>query len=265
MVQPFPTSCRRLPARFGLKPGSALNAWRSGIATHSIMKKETMAKTRSAPAQESAGETYPITIGVLALQGDYEAHARAFRSAGARTALVRKPEELEGLEGLVLPGGESTTMLRFLEKKGFFETLGAFVAATPCFATCAGCILVAREVLHPRQHSLGVLDATVERNAYGRQIDSTILTLPTELPGPPLEMVFIRAPRIARVGPGVQVLAQRDGFPVLVRQADLLVATFHPEMTSDTRVQQLFLQMVRNHKNRSRQSGPSSTGARIVK
>ena len=217
-----------------------------------IMKEETMAKTISAAPQKSAGETNPVTIGVLALQGDYEAHARAFAHAGAHTVLVRKPEELKGLDGLVLPGGESTTMLKFLEKKGFFETLGEFIAATPCFATCAGCILVAREVLHPHQRSLGVLDATVERNAYGRQIDSTILTLPTELPGGPLEMVFIRAPRITRVGPGVRVLAQRDSFPVLVRQGDLLVATFHPEMTSDARVQQLFLEMVRNHKNRSR-------------
>jgi 5'-phosphate synthase pdxT subunit len=214
-----------------------------------MMKKETMAKTASAAAHESAENSSPITLGVLALQGDYEAHARAFTSAGAHTALVRKPEELAGLDGLVLPGGESTTMLKFLEKKGFFETLGAFVAATPCFATCAGCILVAREVLHPHQRSLGVLDATVERNAYGRQIDSTILTLPTELPGGPLEMVFIRAPRITRVGPAVEVLAQRDGFPALVRQGHLLAATFHPEMTSDTRVQQFFLQMVRNHRN----------------
>jgi len=208
-----------------------------------------MTEPTNREAQQSAGEIPPITIGVLALQGDYEAHARAFQNAGARTVLVRKPEELAGLDGLVLPGGESTTMLKFLEKQGFFETLGAFVAATPCFATCAGCILVAREVLHPQQRSLGALDATVERNAYGRQIDSAILTLPTELPGGPLEMVFIRAPRIARVGSGVEVLAQRDGFPVLVRQGDLLVATFHPEMTSDTRVQQLFLEMVRNHKN----------------
>jgi 5'-phosphate synthase pdxT subunit len=166
---------------------------------------------------------------VLALQGDYEAHARAFASAGARTVLVRKPEELTGLDGLVLPGGESTTMLKFLDGHGFFDTLGEFVSNTPCFATCAGCILVAREVLHPKQRSLGVLDATVERNAYGRQIDSTILTLPTELPGGPLEMVFIRAPRITRVGPGVKVLAQRDGFPALVRQGHLLAATFHPE------------------------------------
>jgi 5'-phosphate synthase pdxT subunit len=163
--------------------------------------------------------------------------------------LVRKPEELAGLDGLVLPGGESTTMLKFLEQKGFFDKLGEFVAATPCFATCAGCILVAREVLHPKQRSLGVLDATVERNAYGRQIDSSILTLPTELPGGPLEMVFIRAPRIARVGPGVKVLAQRDGSPTLVRQGSLLAATFHPEMSSDSRVQLLFLEMVRRHKN----------------
>jgi 5'-phosphate synthase pdxT subunit len=147
-----------------------------------------------------------------------------------------------------MPGGESTTMLKFLEKGGFFEALGRFASATPCFATCAGCILLAREVLNPKQRSLGLLDATVERNAYGRQIDSTILTLPTELPGGPLEMVFIRSPRIARVGEDVQVLARRDGFPTLVRQGHLLAATFHPEMTADTRVQQLFLDMVRAHK-----------------
>ena len=219
-----------------------------------------MTTAANAPAQESAEDTNPITIGVLALQGDYEAHARAFANAGARTVLVRKPEELKGLDGLVLPGGESTTMLKFLEKHGFFDTLGEFVSEQPTFATCAGCILVAREVLRPKQRSLGVLDATVERNAYGRQIDSTILTLPTALPGGPLEMVFIRAPRITRVGPGVKVLAQRDGFPALVRQGKLLAATFHPEMTSDTRVQQLFLEMVRRHKKASKQSEKAPTG-----
>ncbi|MGD0739265.1 MAG: pyridoxal 5'-phosphate synthase glutaminase subunit PdxT [Terracidiphilus sp.] len=218
----------------------------------------------STPAQQSAEDTKPITIGVLALQGDYEAHARAFANAGARTVLVRKPEELKGLDGLVLPGGESTTMLKFLEKHGFFDTLGEFVATTPCFATCAGCILVAREVLLPKQRSLGVLDATVERNAYGRQIDSTILTLPTALPGGPLEMVFIRAPRITRVGPGVKVLAQRDGFPALVRQGKLLAATFHPEMTSDTRVQQLFLEMVRRHKKALGQNESAPAGPRTL-
>jgi len=203
----------------------------------------------SAQALESATDTNHLTIGVLALQGDYAAHARAFSNAGARTVLVRSPEELKGLDGLVLPGGESTTMLKFLEKAGFFDALGEFVSCTPCFATCAGCILVAREVLHPNQRSLGALNATVERNAYGRQIDSTILTLPTELAGGPLEMVFIRAPRITRVGDDVEVLAKRDEFPVLVRQGDLLAATFHPEMTADTRVQQLFLDMVRKHKS----------------
>lgn len=199
---------------------------------------------------ESAGNTDKLNIGVLALQGDYEAHARAFAEAGARTVLVRKAEELTGIDGLVVPGGESTTMLKFLEQDGFFAALGEFIAATPCFATCAGCILLAREVLHPPQRSLGALDATVERNAYGRQIDSTILTLETELPGGPLEMVFIRSPRITRVGPDVQVLAQRDGFPTLVRQGHLLVATFHPEMTNDTRVQRLFLDMVAAHKTK---------------
>jgi 5'-phosphate synthase pdxT subunit len=207
-----------------------------------------MAATASAPALDNAGNSNPVTIGVLALQGDYEAHARAFESCGAQTVLVRKAEELTGLDGLVMPGGESTTMLKFLDQRAFFDALGKFVSTTPCFATCAGCILLAREVLHPPQRSLGVLDATVERNAYGRQIDSTILTLPTELPGGPLEMVFIRSPRITRVGKGVRVLARRDGYPTLVRQGHLLAATFHPEMTADSRVQRLFLDIVREHK-----------------
>jgi 5'-phosphate synthase pdxT subunit len=209
-----------------------------------------MATKPAQQAHESAANTKPLTIGVLALQGDYEAHARAFASSGARTVLVRKADELAGLDGLVMPGGESTTMLKFLEKDGFFDAIGKFAAAKPVFATCAGCILLAREVLHPKQRSLGALDATVERNAYGRQIDSTILTLPTELPGGSLEMVFIRSPRITRVGEGVEVLARRNGFPTLVRQGTLLAATFHPEMTADTRVQQLFLDMVRAHKAR---------------
>ncbi len=209
-----------------------------------------MPTTAGTPPPAGAENLSSITIGVLALQGDYAAHARAFADAGARTVLVRKPEQLAGLDGLVMPGGESTTMLKFLEKNDFFEKLGKFASTTPCFATCAGCILLAREVLHPRQRSLGLLDATVERNAYGRQIDSTILTLPTELPGGPLEMVFIRSPLITRVGPEVQILARRDDFPTLVRQGHLLVATFHPEMTTDSRVQRLFLDMVAAHKAR---------------
>ena len=183
-------------------------------------------------------------IGVLAIQGDYAAHARALVEAGAEPCEVRKPEQLAGLDGLILPGGESTTMLKFLEKRGFFEALEAFCRTHPAFGTCAGAILLAREVVNPAQRSLGLLDAVVERNAYGRQIDSTILTAETALPGGPLEMVFIRAPRILSVGPGVEALARRDGFPVLVRQGRIMAATFHPELSHDRRVHRLFVQSV---------------------
>ena len=202
-------------------------------------------KSKTINQEAPVGDVGPLTIGVLALQGDYEAHAQAFERAGAKTVLVRTKDDLKNLDGLAMPGGESTTMLNFLARDGFLEALGKFISVTPCFATCAGCILLAREVLHPPQKSLKLLDATVERNAYGRQIDSAILTEETALPGGPLEMVFIRAPRITRVGPEVEVLAQRDGHPTLVRQGHLLAATFHPEMTSDVRVHSLFLEMIR--------------------
>jgi 5'-phosphate synthase pdxT subunit len=183
-------------------------------------------------------------IGILAIQGDYAAHAEALTDAGAEAVEVRNPEELASLDGLILPGGESTTMLKFLERRGFFEALESYAADRPIFGTCAGAILLAREVRHPAQRSLGVLDAVVERNAYGRQIDSTILTAPTTLPGGPLEMVFIRAPRIAETGPAVEILARREGFPVLVRQGKLMAATFHPELSADRRVHRLFVETV---------------------
>ena len=183
-------------------------------------------------------------IGVLAIQGDYAAHAEALAESGADPVEVRKPDQLTGLDGLILPGGESTTVLRFLEKHNFFEVLKDFCTAKPVFGTCAGAILLAREVLNPPQRSLGLLDAVVERNAYGRQIDSAILTAPTELPGGPLEMVFIRAPRIVETGPAVEVLARREGFPVLVRQGVIMAATFHPELAADRRVHRLFIQTV---------------------
>ena len=183
-------------------------------------------------------------VGVLAIQGDYAAHAEALAGVGAEPAEIRKPEELTGLNGLVLPGGESTTILKFLEKQGFFETLRAFCSTKPVFATCAGTILLARQVTHPPQRSLGVLHATVERNAYGRQIDSSILLGETSLPGGPLEMVFIRAPRIVQVGDDVEVLATREGFPTLVRQGVLLAATFHPELSPDRRVHKVFVDIV---------------------
>jgi pyridoxal 5'-phosphate synthase pdxT subunit len=189
-------------------------------------------------------------IGVLAIQGDYAAHAEALIESGADPSMVKTAEDLspggQTLEGLVLPGGESTTMLKFLEMHRFFDALRDYCAAHPVFATCAGTILLAREVRHPAQRSLGILDAVVERNAYGRQIDSTILRADTSLPGGPLEMVFIRAPRIAEVGPGVEVLAKRDGSATLVRQGNLLAATFHPELSMDRRVHAAFVQSVRD-------------------
>ncbi len=187
-------------------------------------------------------------VGVLAIQGDFDAHARALADVGAGPREVRKAEHLEGLDGLILPGGESTTMLKFLEKHNFFKTLREFCAAHPVFGTCAGAILLAREVRNPAQRSLGILDAVVERNAYGRQIDSAILTAPSALPGDELEMVFIRAPRIVSVGSGVETLASRDGAPVLVRQGNVMAATFHPELSEDRRIHRLFVEIVSIHK-----------------
>ncbi len=186
-----------------------------------------------------------LHIGVLGIQGDYAAHAEALAESGAETVDVRKPDHLAELDGLILPGGESTTMLKFLERHGLFEALKKFASSKPTFGTCAGAILLAREVLNPPQRSLGLLDATIERNAYGRQIDSAILTEATKLPGGPMEMVFIRAPRIIATGKDVEVLAQRDGYPVLVHQGNLLAATFHPELSQDRRVHRLFVEIVK--------------------
>jgi pyridoxal 5'-phosphate synthase pdxT subunit len=187
-------------------------------------------------------------IGVLAIQGDYAAHADALAEAGAIPVEVRKREELEGLDGLIIPGGESTTMLKFLERRHLFEDLQNFCKSRPVFGTCAGAILLAREVRNPSQTSLGVLDAVIERNAYGRQIDSSILFSDTKLSGEKLEMVFIRAPRIIETGPTVEVLAKRDGLPTLVRQGNLMAATFHPELTpGDRRVHKAFVDLVKSN------------------
>ena len=183
-------------------------------------------------------------IGVLALQGAFDVHAQRLTELGAHAHLIRKPEELDSLDALVIPGGESSTFLYHLERAGFYSTLAAFVRAKPVFGTCAGCILLAKDVTNPPQRSFAVLDIAVERNAYGRQNDSVILSAETELPGGPMEMVFIRAPRIARLGPGIEVLARRGDDPVLIRQGRILAATFHPELSADRRVHQLFLDLV---------------------
>lgn len=181
---------------------------------------------------------------MLAIQGDYAAHADALREVGGEPVEVRLPQQLAAIDGLILPGGESTTILRFLEKNDFFAQLKEFCSTSPVFGTCAGAILLSREVRNPAQVSLGALDAVAERNAYGRQIDSAILTAETELPGGPLEMVFIRAPRLAELGSGVEVLAKRGEDPVLVRQGKVMAATFHPELSADRRVHQYFVDSV---------------------
>ncbi len=178
-------------------------------------------------------------VGVLALQGDFEAHQKALEAAGADTLQVRTAEDLGRVDGLVIPGGESTTMLKLLGYTNLLEPLRSYAATKPVFGTCAGAILLATEVLHPSQHSLEAIDMTVERNGYGRQIDSRVATIPFQ--GGELEAVFIRAPIIRRVGPSVTVLAEYQGTPVLIEAGHHLAATFHPELTGDSRVHALFL------------------------
>ncbi len=210
-------------------------------------------------------------IGLLAMQGDYGAHRAMLARLGARTRSVRAAADLEDLAGLVIPGGESTTMLRLLDRNGLRAGLAAFTAARPTFGTCAGLILLAREVTNPAQDSLAVLDVAVERNAYGRQIDSFVGQIRAAALGGVVEGVFIRAPRITRLGGGVEVLGRLDpavrpssstgdggwtgdggatgeggaaapeGEAVLVREGHLLAATFHPELTADPRIHRFFL------------------------
>ena len=179
-------------------------------------------------------------IGVLALQGDFEAHGRALEKAGAQPVYVRQAGELDRLDGLVLPGGESTTMLKLLREQQLFEPLREFGRRKPIFGTCAGVILLATEVSNPVQASLGLLDMAVERNAYGRQVDSRIANV--EIDGRPQEAVFIRAPIIRRVGDAGKVLAEYGGSPVLVQFGQHMAATFHPELSGDSSVHGLFLQ-----------------------
>jgi pyridoxal 5'-phosphate synthase pdxT subunit len=191
-----------------------------------------------------------MKIGVLALQGDFDAHRRRLEELGAEVVLIKKPEQLNEIDGLVIPGGESGTFLKLLGEEGLAK-LKDFVRAKPTFGTCAGCILLATEVENPKQAGLGALDITVRRNAYGRQIDSSIREGRLLDDDVPIEMVFIRAPKIERVGAGVEVIATEGNDPVLVRKGKTLAATFHPELSDDRRIHKYFLDVVAN----SRPSG----------
>jgi 5'-phosphate synthase pdxT subunit len=187
-------------------------------------------------------------VGVLSLQGDFAAHGAAVERAGALPVYVRERSQLGEIDGLILPGGESSTMLKLLHYENLFDDVVDYGRRKPMFGTCAGAILMARDVTNPAQESLGLMDIEVERNAYGRQVDSRVVELEAEpefeqrtSPGK-LEAVFIRAPIIRRAGQGIHVLAEYAGDPVLIEQGQYLVATFHPELTKDARVHSLFLE-----------------------
>ena len=184
-----------------------------------------------------------MKIGVLALHGDFDAHRRRLEELGAEVVLVKKPEQLDEIAGLVIPGGESSTFLKLLDKAGFAR-LREFVRVKPTFGTCAGAILLASDVENPKQAGLGALDITVRRNAYGRQLDSSIRS--GRFLNDPIEMVFIRAPKIERVGAGVEVIATEGDDNVMVRKGKTLAATFHPELSADSRIHRYFLELVSN-------------------
>ncbi len=189
----------------------------------------------------------PIKTGVLAVQGDYEAHAAALKRAGAEVVFVRTVADMRGISALILPGGESSTQLQFLTEEGLDKEIKDFAArGGAILGTCAGAILLARKVRNPAQKSLGIVDVVVARNAYGRQLASEVREGVSKLSKHPLEMVFIRAPIIEKIGRGVEVLAESEGRPVLVKQGNILTATFHPELTSDPTVHEYLLHLAHN-------------------
>jgi 5'-phosphate synthase pdxT subunit len=189
-------------------------------------------------------------IGVLALQGDFTLHEKALARIGQESVEVRKPSELEAVDGLIIPGGESTTLLKLINEWEFTPALEAFHKGKPIFGTCAGLILLAREVENPKQPSLGFIDITTERNAYGRQKESFETTGEATLNGEQktLKMVFIRAPKITRKGPTVTPLAFHNAECVMAREGSVLVTSFHPELTDDPTVHRYFLTMVEEHR-----------------
>ena len=185
-----------------------------------------------------------MKIGILAVQGDFAAHAAMLASMGVDTVEVRTPADLQGCDGLILPGGESTTQLQFLLDEGLAETIKRFAAdGRAVFGTCAGAILLATDVENPRQDSLGLLDITILRNGYGRQLASDVFSGKSTLKDEPIEMVFIRGPIIDRTGPGVEILATHAGKPAIVQKGNILATTFHPELTSDTTVHEYFVKL----------------------
>jgi 5'-phosphate synthase pdxT subunit len=189
----------------------------------------------------------PVRIGVLALQGDFLAHGRALERAGVEAAEVRRVGELEGLHGLVIPGGESTTLLNLMADEPWFESIRTFHRGGGwILGTCAGAILVSREVLHPSQPSLGLLDAVIERNGFGRQAESFETVLDVAAVGGAVEAVFIRAPRFRSLGPGVAILARWGGEPVAVEEGRVTALTFHPELTADSAFHRRFVQRIRD-------------------
>ncbi len=198
-------------------------------------------RTELAPRVPSPESRVPNHgVAVLALQGDFEAHRRKLSEMGIESFEARRPEEIDSASGLIIPGGESTTMWKFFESAPWEEAIARFAASgRPVLGTCAGAIVLARQVFNPAQKGLGLLDVAVERNAYGRQADSFVGVVEAPALGGELPAVFIRAPRIRHVGPGVEVLAARDGEPVLVRQDNVVAATFHPELTDDERVHRM--------------------------
>ena len=186
-----------------------------------------------------------MKIGILAVQGDFNAHAQMLAAMGVGSIEVRTPADLADCDGLILPGGESTTQLQFLKEEGLEDTIRKFAAEDKAiFGTCAGAILLATEVKNPRQDSLKLLDMTVLRNGYGRQVHSDVVSGPSTFRKEPLEMVFIRGPVIERVGPNVEVLAEYAGEPALVQKGHILASAFHPELTNDTTVHRHFLALV---------------------
>jgi len=188
-----------------------------------------------------------MKIGILAVQGDFEAHAVMLNKLGAETVEVRTVGDLDGCNGLILPGGESTTQLQFLEEEGLYDAIRKFSAkGGAIFGTCAGAILLATQVKNPPQDSLKLLDMTILRNGYGRQLASDVFFGSSALKKEPLEMVFIRGPVIEKVAPGISVLAKHEGKPALVEKGHILAATFHPELTDDTTVHEHFLKLAAN-------------------